>query len=145
MGVDICFFIDHDLNINSMEEFLFEFSNRLKMGKSKQEIIDIVKNAEKEWCQQLDTYYADISMGDYSFRYETDLSANIVLNNEINVYYKKEGMFSWVTIYQKTLGINEFNVPEDILIGCRWHHLYLYLRENPDLLKTKLNILIEGI
>jgi len=88
MSVGVCVFANHDFNIETMETFLCDFSNRLQLGKSQNEIKEFVKNAKNVSIQDDDSIFAEIDLGDYSFRYETDSSFNTILYNEINVYHK---------------------------------------------------------
>ena len=115
MRVGVCVFANHDFNIETMETFLCDFSNRLNLGKSQNEIKEIVKNAKNVSIQDEDSIFAEIDLGDYSFRYETDSSFNTILYNEINVYHKVGDLFFRVGLNKKVLSINEILAPDDKL------------------------------
>lgn len=145
MSVGVCVFANHDFNIETMETFLFDFSNRLQLGKSQNEIKEIVKNAKNAPIQDSDLIFRELELGDYSFRYETDSSFNTILHNEINVYHKDGDLFFWVGLNKKVLSINEILAPDDKLTVFGWNYLLYDLKERPDFIKSQINTMIKDI
>ena len=127
------------------EDFLFDFSNRLQLGKSQDEIKEIVKNAKNVPIQDSDLIFGELNLGDYSFRYNTDSSFNKVLDNEINVYHKVGDLFFWVDLNKKVLSINEILAPDDKLTVFGWNYLLYDLKERPDFIKSIINTMIKDI
>ena len=145
MSVGVCVFANHDFNIETMETFLFDFSNRLQLGKSQNEIKEIVKNAKNVPIQDSDLIFGELELGDYSFRYETDSSFNPIFNNEINVYHKDGDLFFWVGLNKKVLSIDEILAPDDKLTVFGWNYLLYDLKERPDFIKSQINTMIKDI
>ena len=95
--------------------------------------------------QDDDSIFAEIDLGDYSFRYETDSSFNTILYNEINVYHKVGDLFFWGGLNKKVLSINEILAPDDKLTDFGWNYLLYDLKERPDFIKSKINTMIKDI
>ncbi len=144
MSVGICFFANHDFKIDTMEDFLFDFSNRLQLGKSQDEIKEIVKNAKNVPIQDSDLIFGELNLGDYSFRYNTDSSFNKVLDNEINVYHNGD-LFFWVSLNKKVLAIKELSAPDDKLTVWGWNYLLSDLEKRPDFIKSIIDTMINEI
>lgn len=138
MGVDICYFVDHDLPMNSADAFIKEFSKR---ANGNFEVCDrnndcdnsdetISQNAEKKvkWCVSYDSKYGEYDSFEKYFPNP---------KGSIAIFFSDENFNVELDLAKNTLEIwslkNNWRSEIDF---CRWHTMDNFFAEEIDFAKN---------
>ena len=121
MGVDICYFLDHDLPTDNAKDFLKEFKKRVKGKKV------ILHDCEKQyWCnveQENNVWYIK-----YLETFEGTFCSHVF---NLSVSYKNKNYEIELSIYRKCIEIDEMKYKgQPIPAYCRWNRMYTFLQDD---------------
>lgn len=125
MGVDICYFIDHDLPNDNALEFLETFKNRVN-GKEV-----ILHDVEKLWFAEVEK-----KNGVWYILYSKSFEKSLNNVGEIRFYYKDDILELELDLYKKVIDVCSMQVNEkNIPTWHRHHEISSYYRGEEDYIK----------
>ena len=125
MGVDICYFMDHDFEITTIENFLSDFCKRANISISKGKITELInQNISPSDYPFENTLELSFSLDKYSFYFVLDSNKNFLKDYGIKINYIDDVADLSFEVFKGNIFLHDMKTNgNDEIDFLRWNHL----------------------
>lgn len=137
MGVDICYFMDHDFEITTIENFLSDFCKRANISISKEKITELInQNISPSDYPFENTLELSFSLDKYSFYFVLDSNKNFLKDYGIKINYIDDVADLSFEVFKGNIFLHDMKTNgNDEIDFLRWNHLVHYFDTDTDFSK----------